>query len=766
MGLGTEPEPNETAGAIPANEPVRPGRPLVEVALTPSIPAKGCLTYSVPDELLARPLNGMRVRVPLGRGSRTGVVIRSTVQAPPAPVKSICECLDPEPFLNEQILDLCTWTARYYMVNLAEVVATIVPTHAPRARLPLTVRLLRRLSASEETELRRRGPRLWAVYRAASRYEDTPVPRSSLEGISDWRRAARRLSQSGIIEVVRTAPHPQGGLGEKLDSQDSPPPEATPEQSRAIEALRTEIAESRFRVFLLFGVTSSGKTNVYLAAAKTAIATGRSVLFLIPEIALTHEIAERARAQFGSRVALLHSALSPGERWSEWARVRRGEATVVVGPRSAVFAPLGRLGLVIVDEEHDPSYKQEEGVRYNGRDLAVVRAQTASCPVVLGSATPSVESFLNAQSGRYTLLELPERAKGSTLPKVSLLDVRGRTRGSGADLCSEELVAAMESNLRQGGQTLLFLNRRGFAHFVQCMECGEPATCVACSVTLTLHRSRRALVCHHCGFVRPSHAPCANCGAPQARGGTPGTEQVEAALAARFPGHRIARMDRDSTGRRGAQERLLRAWHAGEIDILVGTQMITKGVDNPRVTLVGVLDADISLNLPDFRAAERTLQLVTQVAGRAGRGNEPGSVLVQTLRPDHYSLRAAAAHDYRAFFASEIEWRRALGYPPFRRLINVRFEARDATRAERIARDFATRIRARPAACRDGIEVLGPAPAPIERLRGWHRWQALVRGTRSTAMRSLVEYGRSELSRLRGAGRARIIVDVDPCSML
>ena len=742
-------------------------KPLVEVALTPPIPGKGCLTYRVPDALLDRSLTGTRVRVPLGRGSRTGVVVGSTTQVPPTPVKAISECLDSEPFLDTQVLKLCMWAARYYMAHVAEVIATIVPAHTPRTRLPLTVRLLRRLNAAEESDLRRRSPRLWAVYSAASRYGGTVTPRADLAGVNDWQRAARRLSRRGILEMVRTEPHPaRVPGGQEIDLPAALVPEATPEQSRAIKAVEYEIAAAHFRVFLLFGVTGSGKTSVYLAAGRAALAAGRSVLLLIPEIALTHEIAERARAQFGARVAVLHSGLSPGERWAEWARVRRGEATVVVGPRSAVFAPIKSLGLVVVDEEHDPSYKQEEGVRYNGRDLAVVRAQQVGCPVILGSATPSVESFFHAESGRYTLLDLPERTKGSALPRVSLLDIRGRSKGSAGDLCSDELHAAIESNGQRHRQTLLFLNRRGFAHFVQCAACGEPAKCIACSVTLTLHRGRRALVCHHCGFTRPSHLPCAQCGAPSASEGTAGTEQVEAALAKRFPGLRIARMDRDTTARRGAHTRLLRAWHMGEIDVLIGTQMITKGVDNPRVTLVGVLNADISLNLPDFRAAERTLQLVSQVAGRAGRGNEPGEVLVQTLRPDHYSLRAAAAHDYRAFVAAEIEYRRSLGYPPFGRLINVRLEASSPTAAERTARDFAARMRARPEAGRDGVDVVGPAPAPIERLRGRYRWQVLVRGTGSAATRSVVEYGRAEFLPQRRAVRVRIVVDVDPYSML
>jgi primosomal protein N' (replication factor Y) len=353
------------------------------------------------------------------------------------------------------------------------------------------------------------------------------------------------------------------------------------------------------------------------------------------------------------------------------------------------------------------------------------------------------------------------------MPAVELVDMRRRSAapGGGPVVFSDELRAAIEANTRSGGQTLLFLNRRGFSGYLQCPACGTPASCPHCSVTLTLHLGRRALVCHHCGFSRSSRAPCERCGGSELQGFRAGTEQIEAALAGLFPALRVARMDRDSTGRRGAHERLLRGWHDGAIDVLVGTQMVTKGIDNPCVTLVGVLSADLSLNVPDFRAGERTFQLLGQVAGRAGRGDTPGTVLVQTLRPAHYSLRAAAAHDFAAFFAEEITNRQALGYPPFRRLINLRVEARDASAAERLARDLAARLRAHAGEGSDP-DAIGPAPAPIERLRGWHRWQILVRGSRPGRLRTLVREGLDDVARQLRRGSVRLVVDVDPYSML
>jgi primosomal protein N' (replication factor Y) len=701
----------DTHGASGARE--QAGVALVEVALTPAIPGRGCLTYAVPVELLERTVPGTRVRVPLGRASRTGLVVgRAAAPPPTAAVRPILECLDSEPFLDRQVLELCRWAAGYYLAPIAEVIGTVVPAHVPRPR--------------------RARPR--------------PLNVESPESVPPFPEAGPTAAPSLTL---------------------------TAEQERAAQAIVAEVSAQCFRTFLLFGVTGSGKTDVYLAAARAAVEQGRSVLILTPEIGLAHETAERARAALGPRVLLLHSALAPGERWATWARAGRGEAMVAVGPRSALFVPLANLGLIVADEEHDQAYKQDEGVRYHGRDLAVVRARLASCPVVLASATPSVESFHHATSGRYTLLELRDRPPGRQLPEVSLLDTRdaadSRAAAAGertAAWCSSGLRDAIQAAATRREQTLLFLNRRGFAHFVQCLACGEPLRCTECSVTLTLHAARRALVCHHCGLTRPADQSCERCGAPVSRGRAPGTEQIESALGRLFPGLRVARMDRDSTGRRGAQAQLLRAWHDGEIDVLVGTQMVTKGIDNPRVTLVGVLDADISLNQPDFRAAERTFQIVSQVGGRAGRGDVPGLVVVQTLRPDHYSLRAAAAHDYAALFAAEIEYRRSLGYPPFRRLINVRVEARDALVAERLARDFAATVRsALDSASRDP-ELVGPAPAPIERLRGWYRWQALVRGTSSAAMRRAIEHGLRQIGGVRGSRQARIVVDVDPCSML
>ena len=538
--------------------------------------------------------------------------------------------------------------------------------------------------------------------------------------------------------------------------------ELTTAQRAAVDAVTRSIG-AVFRPFLLWGVTGSGKTEVYLRAIAECLGTGRSALVLVPEISLTHQLVDRVRARFGERVAVLHSGLSDGERWDEWRKIARGTMPIVVGARSAVFAPLPRLGLVVVDEEHDAAFKQEDGMRYNGRDVAVMRAKLAGCPILLGSATPAMESFHNARSGRYEVLELADRVEARPLPTVDVVDLRRSPTAGRAVLVSPPLAAALQANLAARGQSLVFLNRRGFANFLQCLQCGDPLQCPNCSVTLTLHRRWQALRCHHCDHTVPVPGACPSCGGLSLAAWGAGTEQVEAALRKLLPGARVGRMDRDTTSRKGAQREILSAWARREYDILVGTQMVTKGHDIPGVTLVGVLLADLSLNFPDFRATERTFQLITQVAGRAGRGSRPGRVIVQTLQPEHFSLQCAAHHDYRHFAEQELAARRELGYPPFARLVQVRCEGERPDATERVIGALAEAVRR---AADKGVSVLGPTPAPIERVRRRHRWQLLIRGRNGTALRNAARAGHDAVRRQARAADVRVLVDVDPYSML
>ena len=757
-------------------------------------------------------------------------------------IRAIADVLDVEPIFTRELFALCRWAADYYLTSVADVLAAALPgglrTSSERiVRLAADGAPARGLEADILTHLEAAGPtsvttlartfsgrRVAAAVRALTargvvvveEQVRAPVARTRFEASFV---PARVLDADEIATLGRRAPS-QRALYDRLVAAEGRRLAAhalTPRERSAAAALvkRGVLAADRrehyrdpargvpiaaasltltedqrlavnaiadgtgFQVFLLHGVTGSGKTEVYLQTAARTLAKGQSVLFLVPEIALTHQLVSRVQQRFGAGVALLHSGLGPGERWDEWRRVARGEARLVVGARSAVFAPLANLGLVIVDEEHDPAYKQDEGLRYNARDLAIVRAKLAGAGAILGSATPSVETFQQALDGKFRLLSLPRRVEGRPLPTVEILDLRveGPFAATARDesrraarseeqppsmLLSPRLVEAVAETIARGEQTLLFLNRRGFARALQCLGCGEPAGCPSCSVSLTLHERRAVLLCHHCGHARPARAPCASCGRDLLRASVEGTERIEAEIVTRFPDARVARLDRDTTGSKGAQRRILEAWGAGEVDVLVGTQMVAKGHDVPGVTLVGVLLADVALNMPDFRAAERTFQLLTQVAGRAGRGDRPGRVLVQTYRPTHHSLVAAAAHDYGSFAPNEIAQRKELAYPPFARLVVLRLEGIDAEVTERAA----TALAAQGRGLDPHVSLRGPAPAPLERLRNRYRWQILLASASVRALHRVVRHLLTEWRAIRDARSVRLIVDVDPVSML
>jgi primosomal protein N' (replication factor Y) len=605
-----------------------------------------------------------------------------------------------------------------------------------------------------------RRPAQYAVYAYLHQH---PLRRARMHEISaTFPNAAAKLNalvKAGVVSVVEEEVYRPVFLETTPVDR---PVQLTAEQDAAVTAVQRCIGVG-FRSFLLWGVTGSGKTEVYLRCIAACLGAGRTVLLLVPEISLTHQVVDRVRARFGERVAVLHSGLSDGERWDEWRRIARDEVAIVVGARSAVFAPLPRLGLVIVDEEHDAAYKQEDGVRYHGRDVAIMRAKLSACPVLLGSATPAMESFHNSGTGRSDLLTLSERVESRPLPNVDIVDLRRSPAAGKSLLVSPQLVAALQANQAAHGQTLVFLNRRGFANFLQCRQCGEPLSCPNCSVTLTLHRRWQALRCHHCEYTVPIPSVCPDCGGLSLSAWGAGTEQVEAVLRKLVPGARVGRMDRDTTRRKGALREIVAAWDRRDYDILIGTQMITKGHDVHGVTLVGVLLADLSLNFPDFRAAERTFQLLTQVAGRAGRGERPGRVIVQTLQPDHVSLQCAQHHDFRRFAAHELAARRELGYPPFARLVQLRCEGLDAAATERVVRALAAHVQA---AAAKGVGILGPTPSPLARLRGRHRWQLLVRGTNGVAVRAASRAGRDAVRRAARAADVRVLVDVDPNGML
>jgi primosomal protein N' (replication factor Y) (superfamily II helicase) len=538
----------------------------------------------------------------------------------------------------------------------------------------------------------------------------------------------------------------------------------TPKQQITLDAITAQLQAGEFGAVLLHGVTGSGKTEVYMRAMRIALDLGRSAMMLVPEISLTPMFARRLRAHFGSKVAILHSSLSEGERLDEWQRLRRGEARVCIGARSAVFAPLDNLGLIVVDEEHEGSYKQEESPRYHARDTAIVRASRNGAVVVLGSATPSMESFQNARSGKYTYLRLDERIGNKPLADVAVVDMREVfTRHGKAQVLSDEVKEAIAGNLTRGEQTMVLLNRRGYSSYILCRSCGKSVNCSDCDVTLTYHKVAARLICHYCGQQKRVPASCPECRAPYLHFIGEGTEQIEAILREHFPAVKIARMDRDTTRKKGAFERVLQQFGVGEIDVLVGTQMIAKGHDFHNVTLVCVISVDGGLAVPDFRSAERTFQLLTQVSGRAGRGDKPGRVLIQTYHPEHYAIEFAREQIYDRFFEHEVHFRREMRYPPFYSLINVMVRNREYNVAASIAAEFARRIREMNT--EGALRVLGPATAPIGRLRGEHRLQVLIKTNNRTLARSAVDQALLKMKEERFDLRS-LSVDVDPVSLM
>ena len=585
--------------------------------------------------------------------------------------------------------------------------------------------------------------------------------KEQVKNVSYWIRkmADRGLVTVGPAEVYRDP------IGE-VAVESSPPQKYSLDQQRAILTICKALKERSFASFMLHGVTGSGKTEVYLAAAAEAMRLGRQSLVLVPEIGLTAQIEGLFRQRFQSRVAILHSGLGSGERRDEWVRVRRGEVDVVVGARSALFAPIERLGLIVVDEEHDGSYKQERGLRYHGRDAAVMRAKMEGAIVVMGSATPSLSSYYNGLQGKFYLLSLPQRIDCRSLPEITVIDMKHQKAG---DLISHPLRQALADTLSQGKQALLLINRRGYANFLLCRNCGHVIHCRNCAVSLTWHRTGEKLQCHLCGLAMAVPLVCPQCDSETLKPFGFGTQRVETEVKRLLPEARVNRMDRDTTRSKEAHRKLLNDLRRGRTDILVGTQMIAKGHDFPNVTLVGVVSADIALQWPDFRAAENTFQVLTQVAGRAGRGESPGRVLVQTYNPGHYSIEFAKNHDYLGFFKEEMGFRQELGYPPYRRLIlfqcagNVEERTREA--AQLLAARYQKVCRKRSELTQD-LEMLGPVAAPLGKVKGKYRWQLLLKSKRVAPLldvgRQLINWGYGEF---KGFG-VSLTADVDPISLI
>ena len=793
------------------------------------MPVDRLFTYELPLTLRHRELIGCRVIAPFGSRKLTGVVLGVRDEPPLYETREILGLRDSEPALESELIELGRWIAEYYCAPVGEVFKSMLPlsgetrsstqyslteTGRDVARqltietqndkaLKILALLEERPQSAAYLATRVEGARSVAralLKRGWISVEDRQTDRDPLRARANRLEAQFLARPSGDARLKKTERellaflelHPGGhnvaDLGEKLKqasesarslarrgliiletqplqspaSFERPKPVLNTRQQAALDEIEPALASGGFNAFLLEGVTGSGKTEVYLRSIEATLALGKNALLLVPEIGLTPAMAGQFFHRFGKEAAILHSAFGDTERADQWRRIRNGQARVIVGTRSAVFAPVQKLGLLVVDEEHDASYKQQETPRYHGRDVALMRAREAGAVAVLGSATPSIETRFNAEQRKYKFLALPERIAQRPMPQVEIIDMRLEFLETKKQATfSRKLLAEVKQRLEQGEQTMLLLNRRGFSSFLVCRACGERLLCTNCSVVLTHHRRDKRMLCHYCGYSEKIPSICPQCGSDYIQFLGTGSERVEDELHQYLPAARIARLDRDSARGKGAFERILNAFRQGDVDILVGTQMIAKGHDIPNVTLVGVVLADIGLSLPDFRAAERSFQLLTQAAGRAGRGNIPGRVVIQTLNPDHYAIRLAAQQDYSNFYRKEIEFRKWLRYPPFASMANVMTRAEKQEDALRMATQLGYLLTPPP----EGVRVMGPAEAPVLRVRSEYRYQILLKAARRAALRQVLNNLKQLAEQQKWKANA-LLIDVDPLSLM
>lgn len=791
------------------------------VHIAVAAPVSTPFTYEVPEHLRAFVVPGIRVLIPFGPRKITGYVLENVSRPEDIRTLPILDILDEAPLFPQKLLPFYRKVAEYYHYPPGETLASILPSglnpkeknlyaltekgrkalekgHPEKEVLlllqnvPLGLKSLgspeKPMDLSRVQRLIREG--LMEKKKVLSRQETRPKTQKIYQSVPEaspsfsmtpkrlllweWLKENGPADQKAMQEV---SPHPGASLRwlvakglvseeEKRIFRDPMGEEVLPDKPFALTTEQEEVWETLspcmgkgFCRFLLHGVTGSGKTEIYLRLAEEALKHKQTAIVLVPEIALISQVAGRFRARFGEKVAILHSGLSRGERLDQWEKILAGELPLVIGARSAIFAPVGNPGVIIVDEEHDFSYKQDTGLRYHGRDMAILRAQMEGCMVVLGSATPSIQSMGNVKNGKYRLLRLNTRVNRKPLPKVDVVDLREMKNRHGIErYFSRQLYSAMKQCLERGEQTLLFLNRRGYAGFPVCTVCGTILKCPHCDISLTLHRKAHSLLCHFCGFSMAPTQICPECKAPDMRVLGMGTEKVEAAARYLFPEAKILRMDQDSTTGKGTLVQMLKQIRRREVDILVGTQMVAKGHDFPGITLVGILNADLGLSFPDFRSSERNFQILAQVAGRAGRGREPGRVVLQTYNPEHYSIQTASIQDSDAFFDKEVETRKILGYPPFSRMVQIRISGKEEARVREAALLSAEKARK---GAMGNIRIFGPAESPISRMAGLFRYQILLSGTHGGLLNRTAEAAAS--IRIHGVS---VLMDVDPYAML
>ncbi len=736
------------------------------------IPVDKSYTYRVPEALLGRLRRGMRVLVPFGarlvRGYCVGLPDKCEVPSP----KEIVRILDEETVLDETMLQLTRWVASYYFCSWGQALDAALPSGVRRgtmSRRSVTVRLAVR-PEEVQSHIARLGARAVKQQRVLRL-----LAAGETDGATPAELAKAAHCTVGVIDALRRkgllAYESREAEEDWTDGEEIAPPSShvlTEEQQAALLAIRRCLGGARPLGFLLHGVTGSGKTEVYLRAIQDVVNEGKQAIVLVPEISLTPQTVRRFRERF-ERVAVLHSNLTEGQRHAQWRAIEDGSAQVVVGARSAVFAPTRRLGIIVIDEEHENSFKQQEVPRYHAREVAFKRAELQGACVVMGTATPSLESYHAASSGLYGVAELTHRIERRPLPEVETVDMRREVQEQKRHtFLSRRLKSLAQASLSRGEQVILFLNRRGFATYVFCPRCGYVLRCPRCDISLTYHHHLDRAICHHCSFEAEAPKQCPECLGGKMRYYGTGTEQVEEEIRNIFPDAKMARMDSDVMQARGAHRRILGEFRRGNVEILLGTQMIAKGLDFPNVTLVGVISADTALNLPDFRAVERTFQLLAQVAGRTGRGPKGGRVLIQSFNPDHYSVTCAASHDFKGFAEKELAFRKELDYPPYAELLRIVLEGQKEPAVIERARALGQRLRSvvdslSLKAPRKPIGILGPAPAPIARIRRRYRWQMMAKGKEHGSIQRLLEEARGDL---KSSSNVQVVVDVDPIAML
>jgi primosomal protein N' (replication factor Y) len=717
-------------------------------------PLYSCFDYLSPKNADLKTLHpGCRVQVPFGRRSQIGVILdhSDTTQVPSSKLKTVQSTFDAEPVLPEELLKLLKWAASYYQYPIGEVIHTAMPALLRKGK-PTSVRGQAIWQTGSEaidpdTEFKR-APRQLQLYRYIQQHQGGASEELLNRKFENWRPVMKSLVNKSLVTKTE-----QPCLPDAVSSAEAGP-ELNPEQQLIVDTIHADVAG--YKTHLIHGITGSGKTEVYISLARRVLAAGKQVLVLVPEISLTPQLTGRFRKRLGVRTASLHSGLNDNQRLCAWSTAARNGAQLIIGTRSAVFTPMPKLGLIIIDEEHDGSYKQQDGFRYNARDLALVRAQQAGVPVILGSATPSLESLYNCYKGRYQLHTLKLRARSSQMPRIELVDLRNQKLQEGL---SPKLLEAIDRHLQNQGQVLLFLNRRGFSPLLMCHACGWTISCRRCDAHMTYHKSRQLLRCHHCGAEAAVPQSCGDCGGSELISIGAGTERIEQLLKSRYPGTHVERIDRDTTRRKGSLHEKLEHARTGNARLLVGTQMLAKGHDFPNVTLVGVLDTDQGLYSGDFRASEHLAQLITQVGGRAGRAEKPGEVLIQTHHPDHPLLQTLLHQGYDGFAHAALTEREQAGFPPYRHLALLRCEAikpEDGIAFMESARASLNDLEA------DQVEVFGPLPAPMEKRAGRYRMQLILQSNQRKLLHQVLQPWTQSLVDLKTGSKVRWSLDVDP----